>query len=112
MNKKSLARKRMLVQTPFSHSTLKLEQKNPPCKTTRFSLHFLFRHDQNHYSNLTSKIMTTCEQILKDSAPIQFKFFELQKKKLGALAEKLRRLLKIGDFLFRSKCFNAPSFNS
>ena len=45
---------------------------------TRFSLHFLFRRDQNHYSNLTSKIMQMCEQILKkDSAPIQCKFFEL-----------------------------------
>ena len=43
-----------------------------------FSLHFLFRRDQNHYSNLTSKIMKMCEQILKKgSAPIQFKFFDL-----------------------------------
>ena len=41
------------------------------------SLHFLFRRYQNHYSNLTSEIMKMCEQILKkDSAPIQFKFFE------------------------------------
>ena len=48
-------------------------------KPLAFSLHFLFRRDQNHYSNLTSKIMIMCEQILKkkDSAPIQFKFFEL-----------------------------------
>ena len=47
-------------------------------KPLAFSLHFLFRRDQNHYSNLTSKIMKICEQILKkDSAPIQFKFFEL-----------------------------------
>ena len=30
-----------------------------------FSLHFLFRRDQNHYSNMTSKIMKMCEQILK-----------------------------------------------
>ena len=30
-----------------------------------FSLHFLFRRDQNHHSNLTSKIMKMCEQILK-----------------------------------------------
>ena len=30
-----------------------------------FYLHFLFRRDQNHYSNLTSKIMKMCEQILK-----------------------------------------------
>ena len=28
VNKKSLARKRIFVQTPFSHSTLKLERKN------------------------------------------------------------------------------------
>ena len=34
-------------------------------KTLAFSLHFLFRRDQNHYSNLTSKIMKMCEQILK-----------------------------------------------
>ena len=49
-------------------------------KPLSFSLHFLFRRDQNHYSNLTSKIMKMCEQTLKkkkDSAPIQFKFFEL-----------------------------------
>ena len=26
---------------------------------------FLFRRDQNHYSNLTSKIMKMCEEILK-----------------------------------------------
>ena len=52
-------------------------------KPLAFSLHFLFRRDQNHYSNLTSKIMKMCEQILKkkDSAPIQFKFFELWKTK-------------------------------
>ena len=47
-------------------------------KPLAFSLQVLFRRDQNHYSNLTSKIMKMCEQILKkDSAPIQFKFFEL-----------------------------------
>ena len=34
-------------------------------KPLAFSLHFLFRRDQNHYSNLTSKIMKMCEQILK-----------------------------------------------
>ena len=36
-------------------------------KPLAFSLHFLFRRDQNHYSNLTSKIMKTREQILKKS---------------------------------------------
>ena len=34
-------------------------------KPLAFSLHFLFRRDKNHYSNLTSKIMKMCEQILK-----------------------------------------------
>ena len=34
-------------------------------KPLDFSLHFLFRRDQNHYPNLTSKMMKMCEQILK-----------------------------------------------
>ena len=34
-------------------------------KPLAFSLHFLFRRDQNDYSNLTSKIMKMCEPILK-----------------------------------------------
>ena len=34
-------------------------------KALAFSLHFLYWCDQNHYSNLTSKIMKMCEQILK-----------------------------------------------
>ena len=38
-------------------------------KPLAFSLHFLFRCDQNHCSNLTSKIMKMCEQILKKRAP-------------------------------------------
>ena len=64
--KKPLARKRIFVQIPFSHSTLNLERKNfTPQKTIAFSLHFLFRRDQNHYTNLISKIMKMCEQILK-----------------------------------------------
>ena len=37
-------------------------------KSLAFSLHFLFRRDQNPYSNLTSKIMKMCEQILKNIA--------------------------------------------
>ena len=43
----------------------KIRAKNVhPAKPLAFSLHFLFRRDQNHYSNLTSKIKM-CEQILK-----------------------------------------------
>ena len=37
-------------------------------KPLAFSLHFLFRRDQNHYSNLTSKIIKMSEQILKNIA--------------------------------------------
>ena len=38
-------------------------------KLLAFSLHFLFPRDQNHYSNLTTKIMKMCEQILKKQRP-------------------------------------------
>ena len=66
VNKKTVPRNRIFVQTPFSHSTLKLERKKiHAAKPLGFSLHFLFRRDQNHYSNLTSKIMKMCEQMLK-----------------------------------------------
>ena len=34
-------------------------------KPFALSLHFLFRRDQNQYSNLTLEIMKMCEQILK-----------------------------------------------
>ena len=70
---KPLARKRIFVQTPFSHSTLYLERKKfHAAKPLAFSLHFLFRRDQNHYSNLTSKIMKMCEQILKKKTAPQY----------------------------------------
>ena len=62
VNKKPLARKRIFVQTPFSRSTSKLEQTN--FTPQNYSL-FLFRRDQNHDSNWTSKIRKMCEQILK-----------------------------------------------
>ena len=61
-----VARKQIFVQTPFSHSTLKSEwKKSTPQKPLSFLLHFMFRRDQNHYSNLISKIMKMWEQILK-----------------------------------------------
>ena len=66
VNKKSLAKKRIFVQKPFSYSTLKLERKkNHAAKPLAILLHFLFRRYQNHYSNSTSEIMKMCEQILK-----------------------------------------------
>ena len=69
---KPLSRKRIFVQTPFSHYTLKLERKNSHRKINSFWLHFLFRRDQNHYCNLTSKIIKMCEQILK-TKPEEFR---------------------------------------
>ena len=45
-------------------------EKFHAAKPLAFSLHLLFRRDQNHYSNLTSKIMKMCEQIaLKRQRP-------------------------------------------
>ena len=62
VNKKPLAGKRIFVQAQFSPSTLKLERKKfHAAKPLAFSLHFRFRRDQNHDSNLTSKIMKMCE---------------------------------------------------
>ena len=63
--KKPLPRNRIFVQTPFPHSNLKLERTKFTPQNHSLSLHFLFRRDQNLYSNLTSKIMKMCEQILK-----------------------------------------------
>ena len=51
--------------TVFSLSIKIRAKKVHTAKPLAFSLHFLFRRDQNHYSNLTSKIMKMCEQILK-----------------------------------------------
>ena len=65
VNKTPLARKRISVQTPFSLCFKFRAKKFHAAKPLAFSLHFLFRRDQNHYSNLTSKIMKMCEQILK-----------------------------------------------
>ena len=50
-------------------------------KPLAFSLHFLFRRDQNHYSNLTSKIMKMCEQTLKKKTAPQYNSNSLNCKK-------------------------------
>ena len=82
VNKKPLAGNRIFVQTPFFHSTFELEQKKyHSAKPLAFLLHFLFRCDQNHYSNLTSKIMKMCEQILKRKIAPQYNSSSLNCKK-------------------------------
>ena len=56
VNKKPLARKRIFVQTPFFFTSLykiRVKRFHAP-KPLAFSLRFLFRHDKNHSSNLTS----------------------------------------------------------
>ena len=65
VNKKPLARRRIFVQTPFSLYFTFGTKKFHAAKPLAFSLHSVFRRDQNHYSNSTSKIMKMCEQIFK-----------------------------------------------
>ena len=81
VNKKPLARKRIFIQTPFSYSTflLKFEQKKfTPQNHSFFRSTSCFGVTKITTAITTSKIIKLCEQILKkDSAPIQFKFFEL-----------------------------------
>ena len=61
----------------FKIRAKKFHAAKPPA----FSLHFLFRRDQNHYSNLTSKIMKMCEQILKKKTAPQYNSNSLNCKK-------------------------------
>ena len=49
-------------------------------KPLAFSLHFLFLRDQNHYSNLTSKIIKMCEQIFKKQRPNTIQILWIVKK--------------------------------
>ena len=74
VNKKTTSEKANFCSNTVFSLYFKIRAKKfHVAKPLAFSLHFLFRRDQNHYSNLTSKIMKMCE----DSAPIQSKFFEL-----------------------------------
>ena len=65
--KKPLPIKRIFVQTPYYFKIR--AKKFHAAKPLAFSLHFLFRREQNHYSNLTSKIMKLREQNPKKTAP-------------------------------------------
>ena len=78
VNKRPVAKKQIFVQTPFSHSTLKSEQKNSRRKTTLFLAPFpasAWPKLLLHFDFI--QIVKMCEQTKKDSAPIQFKFFNL-----------------------------------
>ena len=66
VNKKTTSEKaNFCSNTVFSLHFKFRAKKFHAAKLLALSLHFLFRRDQNHYSNLTSKIMKMCEQILK-----------------------------------------------
>ena len=66
VNKKTTTDKaNFCSNTVFSLYSKIRAKKFHAAKPLAFSLHFLFRRDQNHYSNLTSKIMKMCEQTLK-----------------------------------------------
>ena len=84
--KRTLARKRIFVQTPFYHSNLKLEQKIfTPQNHSLFRSTSCFGVTKNDYSNLTSKMMKMCEQIFKKrQRPKKIQILWIVKK-LGAL---------------------------
>ena len=70
VNKKTTSEKtNFCLSAVFSLYFKDRAKKIHAAKTLAFSLHFLFRRDQNHHSNLTSKIMEMCEQVLKKTAP-------------------------------------------
>ena len=78
VNKKTTSEKANICSnTVFSLNFKIREKKIHAAKALCFSLHFLFRRDQNHHSNFTSKIMKMCEQILKKQRPNTIQFFEL-----------------------------------
>ena len=61
-------------------------------KPLPFSLNFLFRRDQNHYSNLTSKIMKMCKQVLqKIQRPNTIQILCIVKNKTTLAKTKLSR---------------------
>ena len=80
--KKFHLKNRQSVQTPIFHYSLKAFEKSLNWNLLSFLLPLLFQCDHNYQSKFTSrwpeKTKKKREQILKkDSAPIQFKFFEL-----------------------------------
>ena len=66
VNKKTTSDKaKFSSNTVFSLHFKFRAKKFHAAKPLAFWLHFLYRRDQNHYTNLTSKIMKMCEHILK-----------------------------------------------
>ena len=79
---KTTSEKANFCSTAVFSLNFKIRAKtNQAAKALAFSLHFLFRRDQNHHSNLTSKIMKMCEQILKKKTAPQYNSNSLNCKK-------------------------------
>ena len=105
VNKKPVARKRIFVQTPFSHSSLNLEQNFHAAKPLAFSLHFVSARP-NHYSNLTSKIMQMCEQILKKrQRPNTIQILRIIKNQEKANISPSYRYVAINKLMSHNICF-------
>ena len=65
VNKKTTSDKTNFCSNNVFSLYIKIRAKIHAAKPLAFSLRFLFPRDKNHYSNLTSKIMKMCQQILK-----------------------------------------------
>ena len=114
VNKKPVARKRILAQTPFFLYLKIRAEKFHAAKPLAFLLHFPFRRYQNHYSNLTSKIMKMCEQILKkDSAPPRKRIFVQKPFSHSTLKIERNRFTPQNHSIFRSiSCFGVTKITT
>ena len=65
VNKKTTSEKADFCSNTVLSLYFKIRRKVPATKPLASSLHFLFRRDQNHHSNLALKIIKMCEQIFK-----------------------------------------------
>ena len=82
VNKKTTSEKTNFCSNTVFSLYFKIRVKKfHAAKPLAFPFHFLFRRDQNHHSNLTSKIMKLCEHIFKKTAP-QYNSNSLNCKKL------------------------------
>ena len=92
VNKKNTTKKPNFCSNTVFSLYIKIRAKKiHAAKPLAFSLHFLFRRDKNHYSNLTSKIIKMCEQILKKKTAPQYNSNSLNCKKYERNNSKLRR---------------------
>ena len=86
VNKKTTSEKANFCSNTVLSLYFKIRAKKiQAAKPLAFSLHFLFRRDQNHHSNLTSKIMKMCEQILKKKTAPQYNSNSLNCKNRSAI---------------------------